>query len=187
MELTAARKALAGYDRPWWIGGGWAIDLFAGVRSRRHEDVDVVVLRRDQQNLAAHLDGWDLHVVTRAGELQPWRGELLDPLVHELRARRSRDDAWTCELLLDDADGDRWVFRRDPRVARPLAEIGLARNGLPVLAPEIVLLFKAKDPGAKDEADLEVALPLLQPAARAWLARALDVAHPGHPWLRRLA
>jgi hypothetical protein len=46
--LTAVREALAGYDGPWWIGGGWAIDLFVGSSPREHDDVDVVVLRRDQ-------------------------------------------------------------------------------------------------------------------------------------------
>jgi hypothetical protein len=187
MGLTAARDALAGYDRPWWIAGGWAIDLFVGARPRRHDDVDVAVLRRDQQNLAAHLDSWDLQVVVRPGELRPWRGEWLESPVHELWARRSPADAWTCELLLDDADGDRWVFRRDPRVTHPLAELGVEREGLPVLVPEIALLFKAKDPGPKDEADFAAALPLLKPAGRAWLAEALGTTHPEHSWLQRLA
>ena len=120
MGLSAAGDALAGYDRPWWIAGGWAIDLFVGARPRHHDDVDVVVLRRDQQKLAAHLEDWDIQVVVHPGGLRPWRGELLEPPVHELRARRSPDDAWTCELLLDEADGDRWVFRRDARVTFPL-------------------------------------------------------------------
>jgi Aminoglycoside-2''-adenylyltransferase len=185
--LSAAHDALAGYDRPWWIAGGWAIDLFVGGPPRRHDDVDVVVLRRDQHELAAHLDGWDIQVVAHPGELRPWRGELLEPPVHELWARPAPDGAWTCELLLDEADGDRWVFRRDARVTLPLAEAGVERDGLPVLAPEIVLLFKAKDPEPKDEADLAAALPLLSPAARAWLGQAIDVAYPEHPWRQRLA
>jgi hypothetical protein len=33
---------------PWWIAGGWAIDLFLGKQTREHEDVDVLFLRRDQ-------------------------------------------------------------------------------------------------------------------------------------------
>ena len=187
MELTAAVEALAGYGRPWWIAGGWAIDLFTGAGPRHHDDVDVMVLRRDQRDLAAHLDGWDVQAVVRPGELQPWRGEWLEHPVHEVRARRSGDDAWTFELLLDEADADRWVFRRDRRVTCPLARLGVEREGLPVLAPEIVLLFKAKSPGPKDEADFEAALPLLRPAARAWLAQALGVSHAEHPWLQRLA
>jgi Aminoglycoside-2''-adenylyltransferase len=32
---------------PWWIAGGWAIDLFLGRQTRRHEDIDVLILRQD--------------------------------------------------------------------------------------------------------------------------------------------
>lgn len=28
---------------PWWIAGGWGLDLFLGVPTRPHEDVDVLV------------------------------------------------------------------------------------------------------------------------------------------------
>ena len=38
----------------------------------------------------------------------------------------------------------------------------------------------------KDEADLEAVLPRLGPARRRWLADALALAHPDHPWLGRL-
>ena len=33
---------------PWWIAGGWALDLFLGVQTREHEDIDVQILRRHQ-------------------------------------------------------------------------------------------------------------------------------------------
>jgi hypothetical protein len=32
---------------PWWIAGGWAIDLFLGRETRPHGDLDVGVLRRN--------------------------------------------------------------------------------------------------------------------------------------------
>lgn len=34
---------------PWWIAGGWAIDLFLGRQTREHQDIDVLILRRDHQ------------------------------------------------------------------------------------------------------------------------------------------
>ena len=64
---------------------------------------------------------------------------------------------------------------------------GVVRDGLPVLAPEIVLLFKAKQPSAKDEADFGVLEPRLEPAARTWLAGALRTAYAGHRWIEQLA
>ncbi|HEU5374304.1 MAG TPA: hypothetical protein VFV38_02610 [Ktedonobacteraceae bacterium] len=38
---------------PWWIAGGWTLDLFLGVQTRAHEDIDVLFLRRDQHEIRA--------------------------------------------------------------------------------------------------------------------------------------
>jgi hypothetical protein len=57
-------------------------------------------------------------------------------------------------------------------------------TGIPYLAPEIVLLFKAKHAArGKDAADFARALPLLDGQRREWLADALRVVHPGHDWI----
>ncbi|MGL5818419.1 MAG: nucleotidyltransferase domain-containing protein [Phycicoccus sp.] len=33
---------------PWWITGGWSIEVFTGV-SRRHEDMDISTLSSDAE------------------------------------------------------------------------------------------------------------------------------------------
>ena len=53
--------------------------------------------------------------------------------------------------------------------------------------PEVVLLFKAKHAREKDDGDFDAALPHLEPERRRWLADALELVHPGHRWLARLA
>jgi len=86
--------------------------------------------------------------------------------------------------MLNDHDGDEWLFRRDHRVRRPLAELAIVgAGGIPALAPEVQLLFKAKDPRSRDDADLAAALPHMSGERRAWLRWALGIVHPGHPWL----
>jgi hypothetical protein len=59
-------------------------------------------------------------------------------------------------------------------------------EGIPYLAPEIVLLFKARHDRPKDQGDFTGVLPLLNPGRRAWLAAALARVHPGHPWISEL-
>jgi hypothetical protein len=67
---------------------------------------------------------------------------------------------------------------------RPLSTIGLRTvDGIPYLAPEIQLLYKAKEPRSKDEADFASTLPYLNRESRQWLVQALTVVHPNHPWL----
>jgi hypothetical protein len=177
--------ALSGLRLPWAIAGGWAIDLALGRVTRPHSDVDVALFRDDQAALRAALPGWELSAAI-AGVLVPWAaGDWLAPPVHEVRAQRGEDDAATgIEFLLNERAGADWVFRRDPRIRLPVARAltTAAAGQIPVLAPEVVLLYKAKAPRAVDEADFMAALPHLSAVARTWLAEALDICHPGHPW-----
>src|SRR5208282_5828755 len=70
---------------------------------------------------------------------------------------------------------------------RRIAAIGFEPLwGIPYLAPEIVLLFKAKSTHPKDEMDFRNALPLLSIEARGWLREALTTAHEKHPWIAPL-
>jgi hypothetical protein len=185
----AVATLFAEFGVPWWIAGGWAIDLFLGRPTRAHGDIDVLVLRRDQLAVQRVLAGWDLHAADPPGKLRPWRpGEVLPAEVHDVWCRRRPDAPWCLQLMLDVDDGDDWVFRRDRRVRRSVAGLGrTSADGIPYLAPEVQLLYKARPaPRPKDEADFAAALPLLPPERRAWLRDALDVCAPAHPWRRRL-
>jgi hypothetical protein len=180
-------RLLAGFRPPWWIAGGRALDLWLGRETRLHKDLDIAVLRTDQQELYRFFGGWELRFATAAGDLEPWAGERLELHVHGIWVRRSQDAPWLCEFLLNESEDGRWVYRRDPAVTYPLDRVGTRRGGeLPFLAPEIVLLYKAKAPTAADEADFALARPLLEPAGRDWLRSAIAQAHPGHRWLQTL-
>ncbi|MET9343391.1 hypothetical protein [Nonomuraea sp. NPDC003804] len=65
---------------PWWVSGGYAIELAVGRPFREHGDVDVSVLRRDHLAVRRLLAGWDCHVADPPGTLRPWPvGILLTP------------------------------------------------------------------------------------------------------------
>ena len=146
------------------------------------------MLRRDQEDLYRHLSGWDLRYAIPGGTLDSWHGRRLELPIHGIWARRRDGEAWFCEFLLNESEGDEWVYRRDPRVRLPLERMGVPTGSrLPLLAPEVVLLYKAKETRDKDEADFSAALPTISAEGRQWLAGALAVAHPGHPWAERLA
>ena len=70
----------------------------------------------------------------------------------------------------------------------PLAALVVTapRLGVPVPAPEVRLLYKAKYHRPKDERDFAGALPLLALARRAWPARTLGEYQPGDPWIASL-
>jgi hypothetical protein len=175
-------------ERPWWIAGGWAIDLFLGRETRTHADLDIAMLRGDEVALQDVLAGWEI-VIAHDGAFIPWSGD--SPLVapmHQFWMRRDRKGPWDLEVLLEDHDGERWLSRRDHRVTQRLDSFGRrTASGIPYVAPEIALFYKAKGwEIEKNAADFEIAAPALDAVARPWLRGALEIAHPQHPWIARL-
>ncbi len=57
---------------PWAFAGGWALDLWAGPRSRPHSDIEIACLRRDLPALVAPLSGFEI-AVARNKQLSPWQ------------------------------------------------------------------------------------------------------------------
>jgi hypothetical protein len=183
-----AAARFAAFPGPWWIAGGYAIELAVGRPFRAHEDIDVLVLRRDHRHVQAALAGWEWWAADPPGTLRPWRpGERLPAAIHDIWCRPGPDRPWRIQVMIDESDGGDWVSRRDPRLRRPLAGIGQAStDGIPYLAPEIQLLYKARNVRPKDEADFTAARPVLDEAQRQWLDGALALAHGAHPWRDRL-
>jgi aminoglycoside-2''-adenylyltransferase len=181
-------ELLAGFTRPWWICGGWALDLFLDRETRRHDDLDVALLRTDQVALFDHLRAWDLHYATPAHALKPWDGRPLDPPIHGIWARHatSANAPWTCEFLLNEKRNGDWVFRRNEAIRRPLQEVGDERDGVPFLRPEIALLYKAAEPSPKNDTDFSLVQPHLCREASLWLLAALESRDDRHPWIDRL-
>jgi GrpB-like predicted nucleotidyltransferase (UPF0157 family) len=183
-------QELEGYGQPWYISSGWALDLFLGRVTRIHHDVDVVVDRTNQLQLREHLTarGWNFFTPLR-GKLEPWPAHMrLELPRHQIHAHR--EEAFI-DFLLTDLSHGIWRYRRDPRVIRTLEQaVRHKPQGIPHLAPELVLLFKSKNTSgadrSKDQVDFELVHPQLEPEARAWLRWALLATDPTHPWIDRL-
>jgi hypothetical protein len=124
---------------------------------------------------------WEAH----AGTLRPLRpGEPMTEGREQLWVRRDAYSPWLLDLVFSPGGGETWVYKRDRDLERPMSEAVRNRpDGVPLQAPEITLLFKAKHRRSKDEADLDAVLPHLDDAARGWLRDALQRTQPGHPWL----
>lgn len=191
LSVREAVDLFRDYDRPYWMAGGWAIDLFLDRQTRAHHDTDVLVLRDDQLVVQEYLADWDLWQTTPERAILPWaKGKFLtrESLVDEVLGRRTPESPWSLEIMFMDTAGEEWVWKRNPAVRGPLATMGRRTDsGIPYLAPEIQLFFKAqREPRDKDEQDFTRVLPLLATPARAWLTEALTLRYPdGHHWLER--
>lgn len=185
-----AAKILADFKYLWGICGGWAIDLYLGRVTRRHKDVDIAILRRDQLALQGYLSSkaWILKKAFQ-GVFTTWaNGELIEPPVHTIWCRNPDSDPGFIEILFNEADDQHFLFRRDCSIRLTL-DLAFQRSNLdlPILAPEIVLLYKAKYVSDEENnADFYQALPYLDPASRAWLKAALFSTHTNHEWIENL-
>jgi hypothetical protein len=184
-----AATLLDGFDEPWWISGGWAIDAFTGV-PRSHKDVDVTVFRRDvprvRQQFAGRFHVW----AVGSGALRP-----LDdarPRVpawsSQLWIREHATAPWLLDIQLNPGGPRRWVFKRDRSVSLPLDRATwLARDGLRYLRPELVLAHKVLLARELDDRDLATTLPLLDAQSIAWLHEYVARSEPTHRWLAPIA
>lgn len=187
--LTTQQVAelMRGFDAPWWIAGGWALDLFLGRQTRAHHDIEVAVFREDEAKLRRHLLAWE-HCIADAGALTPIAaGEPLPAEAHELWSRERGRDAWQLEILVEEREGDRWTYRRDARVGLRAKDLGrFSNDGIPYIRPDVQLLYKSRAPRPVDESDLLAALPRLDPYQRATLAAWIGSMNASHRWLDRL-
>ncbi len=179
---------MSAVDAPWWIAGGWAIDLFVGAQTRAHKDLDVGVRRADAPWVVAALPGWEFFEAKDGLLSRLALGTEPRAVVNSLWGRRVGEAHWELELMLDDSDGGDWIFRREPSIRRPLAAaLRDMPDGTRYLAPEIQLLYKARDLRPEDRSDFERAAPRLESVAVGWLRDCLARLYPQHPWLAALA
>lgn len=171
----------------WWaVAGGWAIDLWLGEQTRGHHDIEVVVRRCDQAAIHTTLSRrLELYCLDPPDSIwRPMNGVPIDSPAFQLQARSSTSEF---DLFTETADQQAWHFRRDGRITRPTSEVIMHdASGIPIVRPEVQLLYMAKALATKNIHDFETPRPRLDQDATRWLAEALTITLPGHGWIRAL-
>jgi hypothetical protein len=175
-------RRLEGVDVPWAVAAGWSLDLFRGRHTRDHEDLEIGVPAHGFPAIHEALAELEVYGIVDGRAVPVDEATLAES--HQTWVRDPVAGKWRLDVIREQWDGDTWICRRDPRVRRLGSDvIAYTGDGIPYQQPEIALLFKAKHVREKDQTDFEDTLPLLSSDARAWLTRALELVHPGHPWI----
>jgi hypothetical protein len=187
VDPATSLRSFSALKTPWWIAGGWAVDLYVGTQSRAHSDLDVGVLRRDIAVVLASLWSWEIFEAKDGALTRLESGTVPRAAVNSLWCRPAGTTTWMFELMLDESSGDHWCYRRELSIRQLLSQaIHRSPSGVPFLAPEIELLYKGRSVRPRDASDFELLAPRLGRHARAWLVDALGRTLPRHPWLSAL-
>lgn len=180
-------RRVSGVGRPWCVVGGWALDLWHGAETRLHEDIEFTVLRAELSLFRHALTNLRLHAVGN-GQVRPLlRGEAPPADIAQVWCEDVAAGCWRADMMLEEGTPQTWIYKRDPSIRRPRCEmVQVTADGIPYLAPEAVLLFKAKYQREKDEADFARAVPMLGKDRRRWLKACIAKADPRHVWLAAL-
>jgi hypothetical protein len=187
-EVQKVSSLFSGLPCRWFICGGWALDLFLDRVTREHKDVDVAIARNHQFKVRDYLQqrGWSLQKAID-GALIPWPDEEWLALpVHCVWCRNEHYDPVFVELLLNEIDETQFSFRRDQSITQARERMSFQTlAGVPVLAPEIALLYKSNCPEESD-ADFQNTVEALSAAQRTWLKDSLNKLYVQHPWAAKL-
>ena len=177
---------LAGTSAPWCVAAGWALDLFRGMQTRDHGDIEIAIPAAAFPEIRDRFPGYVFDVVS-SGRI--WKDASPDVLAvtHQTWLRDVATGNYLLDVFREPHDGETWICRHDETIRLPYSEIiHHTPGGIPYLAPELVLLFKAKHARPKDQADFDETIPQMTAAQRQTLAGFLARAHPGHRWLANL-
>ena len=180
-------SVMSDFQPSWFVAGGWAIDLFLEKETRPHEDIEIAVFRKDQIALHDYFNGWLLQKIVN-GEPVVWQqNERLSLPTHEIHCFNETMQPPQIEILLNESNKTNWIYRRNQKIRRPLTKIQFETGaGEKFLCPEIVLLYKSKNPRTKDEQDFQAVVKHLEAEQKQWLREAIRICNPEHHWLLSL-
>jgi hypothetical protein len=167
-QLDFIAERMKDFKHPWFIAGGWCIDLGIGKITREHEDVDICIFREHAEEVLHYFHGWDIYVAL-PGEARLKRCLTVDDIVpprYGLHLHKGND---FIELLLTNRSENKILFRKNEQIwmeyEQFVQEDALGRK---FVAPEWQLLFKAKEGRSKDDEDFHSALQTQFPSS-SWI------------------
>jgi len=210
--VAQANQLMRGIGVDYAICGGFAIELFLGREIRSHGDIDVSLYwnERDKTVLYMLQAGWQIYEMCGGGmahritsvydqrrekrnlfcmkegcalvKLSALREINMFAVDFDHSGQKKLD---FIEFLFNDKTEAGFSYARNPQITRPLAQAIQSREGVPYLAPELVLLYKSTDIAREGyRQDFDEARGHMTREQLDWLQNALRVMNPlGHPWM----
>ncbi|MGF1655860.1 MAG: hypothetical protein ACFCU3_02665 [Verrucomicrobiales bacterium] len=160
------QQEMPGFE-DWVLCGGHSVALFVGKDSRDHGDVDIGIFR-SQAVTCLEAIGRHRVFLRDAGCHRPWDGGTIPERVHDIWIADRAGRYWAFQVMIYEDDGDRVLFRRDPRITWPKSCHSIDIDGVKIVNPFVTFLFKShkRDLEAKEIHDLTAMIErIAQPGA----------------------
>ena len=132
------QTVMSAYQGWWALAGGWSTDVGLGRISREHHDIEISCARAEKAEVWQYLTeaGADLRQINPPGTgWRIWRrDDPFDPPSFQVQARLPDP---TFDVFFETIADNQWLYRRNSRISRPLAEITSRVLDVPVLRPEV--------------------------------------------------
>jgi len=182
-QLYRIEQIMHGSTFPWYIAGGWSIDLALGRKTRNHKDMDIVVYREYLQDVLDFFYKWDIGVAIPGEHRLEAVLDMtsIQPPQYCLHISNGQDFV---EVLITDTQDEAVIFRRNTNIKMGFADfIRTDNNNRLFVTPEWQLLFKSKDPRIEDQQDFMNSVPALSSKQKSWLCESIRKMNKNHSWI----
>lgn len=208
--LTTTNNFMKNADFSWAVCGGFALDLFLEKDTRTHGDIDIFVFEKDREKIFHYMlqNNWHVYEFRGNGKVRPLNVALSSEMGRNLMCTNGECDIvkfYPCEkegllwyeffhtgikefnyleFLFNTTNEGYFIFDKSQEIKRELSKAILFKNGIPYLAPEIVLLYKSsRSENEEYHFDFEKTYLYMNEEQKSWFSKSLDVLYPnGHMW-----
>jgi len=176
-QCMKVKNIMDKFGFPWFVAGGWAIDLFLDKETRMHDDIEIGIYREHQMKLQKYFEKRKKYYINNKSLIGKhikveWNKEYLRLPIHELYIEYNDLEI---EVLLNERDEENWIYRRNEKIKHNEQSVILnTKDGIPYLCPEIVLLYKTKEMREKDIEDIKNASTKMNDSQVKWLIESIN-------------
>lgn len=120
-EFITLLDLMKHYNKPWFVAGGWTIDLDVNDITRNHKDMDICIFREDTRYAIEYFSDWDIHVAIPGEHRLEKVIHINDTIFPRYCLHLFRKQEFI-ELLLTDRYEDKVIFRKNNQIKMSLKD-----------------------------------------------------------------
>lgn len=181
-ELKKLEFVMESFERPWFVAGGWTIDLAVNEVTREHKDIDICIFREDAEYTINYFSDWDIQVAIPGEHRLEKVNQLLDIelpryCLHLFQGKKF------LEILLTEQSGKEVIFRKNRDLRMNINDFSKQNGNLSFVNPAWQLLFKSLSTREEDEHDFKIYINKVNDhESKKWLFKSIKAVNGNQEW-----